>query len=498
MRKTQIFFWLIFVALVLVGCRNESMYSENSTKLQNGATFRQVNKKEIPFIMNFLASKTNDFKVSLKTTNAVGKTETVFGEIDANNIIESINENNEIYYVFSIIPDVVNAHNKAYNLEIKTDGAIIEPPRVVVYYPTEDWVLNGNGNYAIFSGRANSYSLDGNLETSVDYLRGAAGPCDPKPPCSDCPTNPHGPGNGPGGGPGQGPGTPTGPTGPGMPTGCQGCGPGGENGSGNPCGWVPIMNDDTVVGAFNTCTGQVNYFYPRPANRLVNPCGGGGVVIAPPQETRCENIKKSTNDSKYKSNIATLEGKTGDDFESGFRLGTSVPNSGQTGTQNQLLQNRSGTKDIELKYFKTTFAIMHSHYDGLFPIFSPADILLFNQWVVWANNYNNSSAIPKIPLNNLTLSVVTSNGNYLLSFDGTSIAPLPAYNQQEFDNLNKDYIRRLDKTHTNGNFDMSKVEKEFLKFVSEEMNMTGLKLFKVKNDGNYEISLTNLPGTKCP
>lgn len=214
----------------------------------------------------------------------------------------------------------------------------------------------------------------------------------------------------------------------------------------------------------------------------------------------CEKIKKSTNDSKYKSNITNLEGKTGLNHEEGYRLGNPISGSGQTGTQNQLLQNLPGTHEVDMKIFSNTFALMHTHYDGIYPIFSPGDILLFNNWIVWANTWNAvPTNTPKISLNNLTLTVVTSNGNYLLAFDGSIVDPLPAYTQEQFDNLNKDYKEDyLDTTHTNGNFNMEKVEKEFLGFISERMNMVGLKLYKVKSDGNYEISLNDLDGIKCP
>lgn len=211
-------------------------------------------------------------------------------------------------------------------------------------------------------------------------------------------------------------------------------------------------------------------------------------------KTPCEDIKTSTNDDKYKSNITTLEGKTNDSYESGYRMGTPVPNSGQSGTQNQLLQNKPGTREVNMTIFSNTFALMHSHYDGLYPIFSPGDILLFNQWVIYARNYNNSpTSNPKIPINALTLTVVTSNGNYMLNFDGTDVAPFPNYTQQEFVKLNNEYQDKyLDKTHTNGSFDMDKVETEFLKFVKDKMNMTGLKLFKVGSNGtNTEIYLEN-------
>ncbi|SIQ39861.1 hypothetical protein SAMN05880574_11211 [Chryseobacterium sp. RU37D] len=216
--------------------------------------------------------------------------------------------------------------------------------------------------------------------------------------------------------------------------------------------------------------------------------------------TPCEKIKISTSDAKYKSSITTLEGKTGDGYESGNRLGTAIPGTGQTETQNQVLQNKPGTNQVDMKIFNNTFALMHTHYDGLYPIFSPGDLLLFNQWVVWAKNYNdNPSSSPKIPINNLTLTLVTSNGNYLLAFDGSTIDALPTYTPQQFDAMNKVYVNDyLNQTQTNGNFDMAEVEKQFLKFVSENMNITGLKLYRVKSDGNYEISLTNLQGTKCP
>ncbi|WP_426482513.1 hypothetical protein [Chryseobacterium sp. R2ACT005] len=213
-----------------------------------------------------------------------------------------------------------------------------------------------------------------------------------------------------------------------------------------------------------------------------------------PKYTPCGRIKKSTNNEKFKANITALKEKTGFSYENGYRLGTS-----QTGTENQLLQNRPGTKQVDIKFFPNTFAIQHTHYDGLYPIFSPGDILQFNQWIIWANGLNSTlTSTPQIPLNDLTYTVVTSDGNYLMAFDGTDVVSLPNYTAEQFEELNTKYIDYLSSAVKVTNvseeviYDMEKLEKEFLKFMKDKMNMVGFKLFKIDSDGtNTEIYLEN-------
>ena len=213
-----------------------------------------------------------------------------------------------------------------------------------------------------------------------------------------------------------------------------------------------------------------------------------------PRNTPCGRIKKSTNNEKFKANIAELQKKTGFSYENGYRLGTS-----QTGTENQLLQNMPGTKQVDVKFFPNTFAIQHTHYDGLYPIFSPGDILQFNKWIIWANGLNNTpTSTSQIPLNDLTYTVVTSDGNYLMAFDGTDVVSLPNYTAEQFEELNTKYIDYLSSAVKVTNvsqeviYDMDKLEKEFLKFMKDKMNMVGFKLFKIDSDGtNTEIYLEN-------
>lgn len=226
-----------------LGCRNENINSDEVAQYQQSQKFRIVNKSEIPQIINSIQEKTNNFKVALKRNFVSGKTETAFGDVNTDYIIET--QNNGVYYY--ILPILPNQDGKeTYNLEVKasSDGISLQNAIVVVFTPTEDWLLNGNDDYSIFSGNISTYTLDGELETSVDYLAGNGG-CGPQQPCPDCPTNPQGPGN-PGGGtgggggggypPGNGGGNPPGDgggTGPGT-----GGGSGGGNGDtgGNPGG----------------------------------------------------------------------------------------------------------------------------------------------------------------------------------------------------------------------------------------------------------------------
>ncbi|RXM40629.1 hypothetical protein BOQ62_04725 [Chryseobacterium sp. CH21] len=234
------------------------------------------------------------------------------------------------------------------------------------------------------------------------------------------------------------------------------------------------------------------------------PIGGGSNNNPPDPPNPCDKLKTQTSNITFKNSITSLEGKTNDSYESGYRIGT---NSDGT-LQNQLLQNKPGTQQVDLKAFSNTITLMHSHYDGLYPMFSPGDIIFFNQWIVWAQNWNSvPKNMPKIPLNNLTFTLVTSNGNYSFSFDGTSTTPLPNYTEQELVDLDNKYIQMLDNAKTIANvsgsvsYNMEKLEKQFLKFMGDKMNMSGLKLFRTANGGNTELSLnTNgtLKQTNCP
>ena len=281
-------FLIVFVFIIL-GCRADIEVEQKVENSISPNSFRKVDRRDIPDIMSALSRKATDFKVPLNSiSNAFrGQNETIFGDINSDYIIESVVDG-QAYYVFSIIPDQDYNGSEIYNMEVMENGGHEPSMKIVVYIPTEEWVVSANGDFTVFSGSVNTYSLDGNLESSVVYDRGVS-TCTPPEPCPDCPTNPHGPGSGTGSGSGSGGGgnpPGNGPGGPWNPGGGYGGGTSGSgsSGGGSPsCGWVAIMNDDEVVGAYNTCTGQVVYFMTRPTGSLRVPCSGSGsgVVINP-------------------------------------------------------------------------------------------------------------------------------------------------------------------------------------------------------------------------
>ena len=52
----------------------------------------------------------------------------------------------------------------------------------------------------------------------------------------------------------------------------------------------------------------------------------------------------------------------------------------------------------------------------------------------------------------------------------------------------------------NISYDMDKLEKQFLKFMNDKMNMAGLKLYKTTESGNIQLDLVNgnRTATNCP
>ncbi|MDQ1097466.1 MULTISPECIES: hypothetical protein [Chryseobacterium] len=492
---------LVTIFFVLCSCRNE-LNEQNISNNLSASKFKFVTLKDIPEVARYIHAKTGreDFQIPNHHQNTAKTFD--FSTVNLSTIVKKT-EGEITYYVFGIDPAIPD-EKTVYTLEIKELRGQLESMNIITYQSAHPLSDDPKTRFDYFTGTVSSTDIEGKTGSTVDYSDGVG----------DCPDA-----GGDGGNSDSGSGDigssdipPNG--------GWYDGGGSGHNGeepwSEDPTGCWDIITDPVkpwiTLGWSNHCNGQyisnVNKMASRGGfGKLTADCSGdgSGVIVINPT-TPCEKIKAVTNNSTYKSNILTLEGKTSDGYESGFRI--NLPT--QNGSINQILQNKPGTKEVNITFFANTVGAMHSHYDGLYPIFSPGDIYLFNQWVtmVYNNNQVTNPNVPIPPLEDIFFTLVTSNGNYMLKFD-TSMMPnqLPVYTQQQFDDLNRKYIEDyLDSAVTVGNvsgnisYDTHKLEKEFLTFVKKEMNMPGLKLYRTTGSENIELSLVNgnLKETTCP
>jgi len=196
-----------------------------------------------------------------------------------------------------------------------------------------------------------------------------------------------------------------------------------------------------------------------------------------PKDT-CEKLKAQTSNAVYKSKVDFLKGKTNESFEYGFRVGNPMPGTNQVGAQYQQLNNTVGSKTLNFKIFNNTVGFMHSHYEGLIPIFSPDDINNFIKMLI--NAANNG-----IPLDTVYMTLINPDGTtyQLWGSNNIDVSNLAIFPQSTVDNmLNKIYTGtdyELDKANQSPQF----YQENFLKFMKEYMNIEGAKMYSVDDSG---------------
>lgn len=201
---------------------------------------------------------------------------------------------------------------------------------------------------------------------------------------------------------------------------------------------------------------------------------GGGFYNSSQNNNPCAKLKAQNNDATFKAKIDYLKTKTGESFEYGFRVNN--PSPGQTATQYQQLSNAVGSNTIDFKFFNTTYGYMHSHFERLIPIFSPDDINTFIKLLINAHNNN-------IPQENVFMNVVNPDGTiYQLRGDNINVGNLTIYEQNIIDKeLNNIYINdyKIGEPNQSAEF----YQENFLKFMKDNMNINGAKMYSIDNNG---------------
>ncbi|MCU7615206.1 hypothetical protein N0B16_12225 [Chryseobacterium sp. GMJ5] len=486
---------MMAVMLSLFSCRNDLLPENNNLQNPNASRFRMVKLKDIPNVEQFIHQQSGraDLQVPLSEASLTGKDLTV-GVIEISTIVETVNEG-ETYYVFKI--ENLNSGDAVYNLEVKQADGIPVTAEIIEYDPQDGTTVD----FQHFTGSISSYGLDGKAISTVNYNDGLGN-------CSPATGVPGGNNTSEGGGinpidlpPPNG--------------GWYNWEEGGSNNNTVPFSNVPGDCTDIILDSHGNTQGWYdhcnNNYYPNPNVHKTTTTGeipnlspdcngeGAGVIIISNEDiTTCEKVKATTNNLKFKVKKDTLATKTHEDHEYGFSY--ELPYGG-IGGEYRTLDLYPNDVFINFNAYITSQTFIHSHIDKMYPIFSPEDVIRFNEWVNWVNSNNavpNPDNIPLPNATNISYTVVTSQGSYMLTFDGaTDFNIFPAITQTQIDDLIKDYIEFINKgvtgTDSNGNYTYNtvKVEGEFLKFINKNLKMNGLKVFRINDNERTELRLEN-------
>ncbi|WP_200588095.1 hypothetical protein [Pedobacter segetis] len=223
----------------------------------------------------------------------------------------------------------------------------------------------------------------------------------------------------------------------------------------------------------------------------------GGDEQPEEQDDPCSRIKSKNTETIYHNKTEDLKDKTSLTYETGF-AGT------KSGDYTDLTTGGSTAdeKYLDIIIDDDTEGFNHTHVDdysieqddgttvSVKPIrmFSPNDVNTLMQIV--DRNKNSGDFSPYY------MSMTSSDGNYTIKFTGSSADIKTGFNTPAW---NKEYIKFMDN-------DLQSNEKLFLRFLQEKMDITGVELYKINDNGSVEKKTltTNANGkpvvetTPCP
>lgn len=201
--------------------------------------------------------------------------------------------------------------------------------------------------------------------------------------------------------------------------------------------------------------------------------------------TPCEEMKDQLANTNFIQKLDELKSKTNQKKESGYMQK-------KNGTYTSLITTNSGHSLTFSVIPAETMGFIHTHLNDIYtgeidpktgqekiekPIrmFSPNDIIKFLQ-IAKNTKYNG------IPLSNVYGTMVSSSGTYSLRFTGNIDDISNSFNVGNLDSEFKKYFEKL--------YSYNK-ERAFLKFLKDKIGINGIRLYKIKNDGNIEEKSLN-------
>ncbi|MRX47277.1 hypothetical protein [Pedobacter puniceum] len=209
-------------------------------------------------------------------------------------------------------------------------------------------------------------------------------------------------------------------------------------------------------------------------------CVGGTTGLLPcVTYDPCAQVALHEQDMEFRAIVNELKNKTNLTHETGYA-------ESRLGTFNSLISGNStsNSDNLKINIDTETIGFTHNHLDdyelvstvnnGIVEIrkpikmFSPADVnalMLLIQANISSGDYSK-----------YYVNMVSSNGNYTIMFTGSHFDIKTGFDTPEWRNKYVEFYKKED-----GND-----EKKFLRFVNEEMNLNGVKLFKAKSNGIIE------------
>lgn len=224
--------------------------------------------------------------------------------------------------------------------------------------------------------------------------------------------------------------------------------------------------------------------------------GGSGENNGDNNADPCDNLKMQSTNANYKAKIAELDKNSV--LNQKKETGYSENKSGHFSS----LENSSSTNSsdgLSLPIDSNTKGFIHTHQNDYesgktdeygnpeerqpIRMFSPADVnaLMKIAYFCTDNNYAEIYG-----------TMISSYGNYTIKFTGTAADIKTGFDTEDWRKSYKKFM-----SNENGS-----LEKKFLRFLSEKMNVRGISLYKIKDNGVIQNKTldpnNNVQSTDCP
>ena len=241
-----------------------------------------------------------------------------------------------------------------------------------------------------------------------------------------------------------------------------------------PPGSGKVMIDDVCVCPPNSNKIEdANGVCNCPEGKIEN---ASGICVEDP----CRYIKLQIQNPVYTAQANELKTKTGLNQETGYKQN-------KDGTQ-VALNETNGGHSLTIPIDINTVGYMHTHINGYnagdldsdgvddfekpIKMFSPADLLKFLQ-IVKNSKYNG------VPTHLTYGTMISSSGNYTLRFTGV-IDDIDVTNLKKAAVYKNDYKRYFEQQFK------SNKERAFLHFLKDHININGIDLYRIRDNGDVE------------